>query len=441
VLVIEAQETVGGGVRTAELTLPGFRHDVCSAIHPLVPNSPFFASLELDLSMVHSPAALAHPLDDGSAVLVRRSIDETADSLGPDAEAYRDLFAGPIAAWPRIEGDVLGPILHLPRHPVSLARFGLTALRSVTGLAGARFESERGSALFAGAGAHSFLPLDQRASASFALVLVLLAHVGGWPFPRGGSQAIADALAARLRSLGGEIETGHMVTSLKELPSSKLVLCDLTPRQLLQLAGDLLPQRYRRRLARWRYGPGVFKLDYALDGPIPWRAPEAAEAATVHVGGTMAEIVQSERAAWDGRHAERPFVLLAQQSLFDDTRAPAGKHTVWAYCHVPNGSTLDMRERVETQIERFAPGFKDRILACAARTTADLERENANLIGGDIGGGANTLRQLVARPALRPVPYSTPLPWLYLCSASTPPGGGVHGMCGHLAAKAALHRT
>jgi phytoene dehydrogenase-like protein len=441
VLVLEAQDTIGGGVRTAELSLPGFRHDVCSAIHPLVPNSPFFNALELDLSMVHSPAALAHPLDDGSAVLVRRSIDATADSLGPDADAYRGLFAGPVAAWPRIEGDVLGPILHVPRHPVSLARFGLTALRSVKGVAEARFESERGSALFAGAGAHSFLPLDQRASASFALVLVLLAHVGGWPFPRGGSQAIADALADRLRLLGGEIETGRKVTSLKELPSSDVVLCDLTPRQLLQLAGDLLPQRYRRRLARWRYGPGVFKLDYALDGPIPWRAPEAAEAATVHVGGTMAEIMQSERAAWDGRHAERPFVLLAQQSLFDDTRAPAGKHTVWAYCHVPNGSTVDMRERIEAQIERFAPGFKERVLACAARTTADLERENPNLIGGDIGGGANTLGQLVARPALRPVPYSTPLPWLYLCSASTPPGGGVHGMCGHLAAKAALRRT
>jgi len=441
VLVVEAQDTVGGGVRTAELTLPGFRHDVCSAIHPLVPNSPFFNSLELDLPMVYSPAAFAHPLDDGSAILVRRSIDETARSLGRDAEAYRSLFAGPVAAWPRIEGDVLGPILHLPRHPVSFARFGLTALRSVTGVANARFETEGGSALFAGAGAHSFLPLDQPASASFALVLVLLAHVGGWPFPRRGSQAIADALAERLRSLGGSIETGRKVTSLSDLPSSDVVLCDVTPHQLLQLAGDLLPKRYRQRLSRWRYGPGVFKLDYALDGPIPWRAPEVAEAATVHVGGTMAEIVESERAAWEGRHAERPFVLLAQQSLFDDTRAPAGKHTVWAYCHVPNGSTVDMRERIEAQIERFAPGFKERVLACAARTTADLERENANLIGGDIGGGANTLGQLVARPALRPVPYSTPLPWLYLCSASTPPGGGVHGMCGHLAAKAALRRT
>lgn len=440
-LVLEAHDTIGGGVRTAELTLPGFRHDVCSAIHPLVPKSPFFRSLGLDLPMLHSPAVLAHPLDDGSAILVRRSLDETARTLGRDAEAYRKTFAGPVAAWPRIEHDVLGPILHVPRHPLSLARFGLSALRSVEGLAKARFETERGAALFAGAGAHSFLPLDQRASASFALVLLLLAHVGGWPFPRGGSQAIADALADRLRSLGGSIETGRNVTSLSELPRSDFVLCDVTPRQLLQLAGDRLPRRYRRVLARWRYGPGAFKLDYALDGPIPWRAREVGEAATVHVVGTSREIVESERAAWEGRHAERPFVLLAQQSLFDDTRAPAGKHTVWAYCHVPNGSTFDMRERIEAQIERFAPGFRDRILACSARTTADLERENANLVGGDIGGGANTFGQLVARPALGPVPYSTPLPWLYLCSASTPPGGGVHGMCGYLSAKAALRRA
>ena len=244
-----------------------------------------------------------------------------------------------------------------------------------------------------------------------------------------------------MRDLGGEIRTGHRVAALGELPRARAVLCDVTPRQLLRLAGDRLPRRYRRVLARWRYGPGAFKLDYALDGPIPWRAPEVAEAATVHVGGTRQEIVESERAAWEGRHAERPFVLLAQQSLFDDTRAPAGMHTVWAYCHVPNGSTFDMRERIEAQIERFAPGFRDRILACSARTTADLEGENANLVGGDIGGGANTLNQLVARPALRPAPYSTPLPWLYLCSASTPPGGGVHGMCGYLAAKAALRRA
>jgi phytoene dehydrogenase-like protein len=425
-------------VRTAELTLPGFRHDVCSAIHPLVPESPFFRSLQLELPMVESPAVVAHPFDDGTAALVRRSLDVTARELGPDADAYRELFAGAMDAWPKLEREVLGPLVHLPRHPISLARFGMTALRSVKAVAESRFESERARALFAGTGAHSFLPLDQTASASFAFVLLLMAHVGGWPFPRGGSQAIADALAERLRSLGGEIETGRKVTSLRELPKSDVILCDVTPRQLLGLAGDMLPLRYRRHLARWRYGPGAFKLDYALDAPIPWRAPEVAEAATVHVGGPLREIMASERDAWEGRHSERPFVLLAQQSLFDGTRAPAGKHTVWAYCHVPNGSTVDMRDRIEAQIERFAPGFKERILACSARTTAALERDNPNLVGGDIAGGANTLRQLIARPAPRPVPYSTPVRGLYLCSASTPPGGGVHGMCGYLAAKAAL---
>jgi phytoene dehydrogenase-like protein len=425
-------------VRTAELTLPGFRHDVCSAIHPLVPESPFFRSLQLELPMVESPAVVAHPFDDGTAALVRRSLDVTARELGPDADAYRELFAGAVDAWPKLEREVLGPLVHLPRHPISLARFGLTALRSVKAVAESRFESERARALFAGTGAHSFLPLDQTASASFAFVLLLMAHVGGWPFPRGGSQAIADALAERLRSLGGEIETGRKVTSLRELPKSDVILCDVTPRQLLGLAGDMLPLRYRRHLARWRYGPGAFKLDYALDAPIPWRASEVTDAATVHVGGPLREIVASERDAWEGRHSERPFVLLAQQSLFDGTRAPAGKHTVWAYCHVPNGSTVDMRDRIEAQIERFAPGFKERILACSARTTAALERDNPNLVGGDIAGGANSLKQLIARPAPRPVPYSTPVRGLYLCSASTPPGGGVHGMCGYLAAKAAL---
>jgi phytoene dehydrogenase-like protein len=440
VLVVEAQDTVGGGVRTAELTLPGFRHDVCSAIHPLLAGSAFFRSLELELPLIESPAALAHPLDDGSAVLVRRSLDETARTLGRDTDAYRSLLAGPVESWPELEAELLRPLVHIPRHPVSLARFGLTALRSVNGVAQSRFQTHAARALFAGAGAHSFLPLEQPASASFALVLLLMAHVGGWPFPRGGAQTIADALVARLRALGGEIETGHQVSSLKELPASRVVLCDVTPRQLLGLAGELLPLRYRRRLAHWRYGPGVFKVDYALDAPIPWRAAEVATAATVHLGGSLAEIAESERDVWEGRHPRRPFVLLAQHSLFDDTRAPAGQHTVWAYCHVPNRSTVDMREAIETQIERFAPGFREHILAVATRTTADLERENPNLVGGDISGGANTLAQLVARPAPRSVPYSTPVPWLYICSASTPPGGGVHGMCGHLAARAALRR-
>jgi phytoene dehydrogenase-like protein len=390
--------------------------------------------------MVESPAVLAHPLDDGSAVVVHRSLEATASSLGIDGDAYRTLLAGAIAAWPALEGELLAPLAHVPRHPVSLARFAATGLRSVKGVASS-FRSDAAQALFAGVGAHAMLPLEQLASASFALVLLVLAHVGGWPFAKGGSQSIADALADRLRALGGEIEAGHRVSSLRELPPSDLVLCDLAPRGLLELTGDQLPSRYRRRLQKWRHGPGVFKVDYALDGPIPWTASKVGQAATVHLGGTVEEIAESERAAWTGRHAERPFVLLAQHSLFDETRAPKDKHTAWAYCHVPNGSTFDMRARIEAQIERFAPGFGERVLACATRNSAELERENPNLVGGDIGGGANTLGQLIARPAPRLVPYSTPVRGLYLCSSSTPPGGGVHGLCGHLAARAALRRT
>jgi len=402
--------------------------------------SPFFRSLGLELDLIEPPAAVAHPFEDGTAAIARQSLTDTAARLGRDGDAYRRLLEPLVVAWDELEGELLQPIAHVPRHPLALTRFGLAALRPAKRLAEARFETEAARALFAGAAAHSFLPLEQLASASFGLVLLILAHISGWPFPRGGSQAIADALATRLRSLGGEIETGNHISSLRDLPSSKLVLCDVTPRQLVALAGDQLPRRYRRRLERWRYGPGAFKLDYALAEPIPWRAPEVAEAGTVHIGGTLDEIADSERAAWEGRHAERPFVLVAQQSVFDETRAPAGKHTAWAYCHVPNGSTFDMRERVEAQIERFAPGFRQRILACAPRNTTDLERENPNLVGGDIAGGANMLPQLLARPAPRRIPYSTPVPWLYLCSSSTPPGGGVHGMCGHLAARAALKR-
>ena len=427
VLVLEARDTVGGGTRTAELTLPGFRHDVCSAIHPLAAVSPFFNSLELDLELIEPPAALAHPFDDGSALLVHRSLDETAAAVGSE---YAALIEPAIGISPLL----LGPVRCLAPHPLKFARFAATAVRGATTVA-RTLPSDHARALFLGAAAHSVLPLDRKGTAGFGLTLLALAHETGWPFPRGGSQAIADALAARLRDLGGQIETGRNVESLRDLPRSDAVLCDVTPRQLLALAGDLLPPRYRHRLHRWRYGPGVFKLDYALDGPIPWRAPSVARAATVHLGGSPAELVEAERAPWQGRHAERPFVLLAQQSLFDDTRAPTGQHTAWAYCHVPHGSTVDMRDRVEAQIERFAPGFRDRVLACSARNTAELERDNANLVGGDISGGANLLSRLVARRQ-----YSTPLPWLYLCSASTPPGAGVHGMCGQLAARAVLRR-
>ena len=439
-LVVEAQDAIGGGTRTAELTLPGFRHDVCSAIHPLVAASPFFRSLDLDLELVQPPAPLAHPFDDGSALLVRRSLDDTARGLGRDGESYRRLLAPFVARWQHLAEDLLAPLVRVPRRPLTLARFGVHALLSGTSLAERRFATGPVQSLFAGVCAHSILPLERRGSAAFGLTLLMLAHAVGWPFARGGSQAIADALAERLRVLGGEIETGREVESLHDLPATDVVLCDVAPRQLAALAGDLLPPRYCRKLKAWRHGPGVFKVDYALDGPVPWRAPEVLQAATVHVGASAAEIAESERACWEGRHAERPFVLLAQQSLFDETRAPAGKHTVWAYCHVPNGSTLDVRERIEMQIERFAPGFRQRILACATRTSADLERENGSLVGGDIAGGANLLGQLIRRPVLRRVPYATPAPLLYLCSASTPPGGGVHGMCGYHAARAVLRR-
>ena len=441
VLIREAAASVGGGTRTEELTLPGFRHDVCSAIHPFVAASPFLRSLPLrehGLELVESPAALAHPFDDGTAALVYRSIEATAEALGRDAPAYRALI-GPVPRdWELLERSLLGPAVAAPRHPVVLGRFGAKGLRPAGRVARAAFATEQARALFGGCAAHSMLRLGQAPSAAFGLVLLGVAHRVGWPFAWGGAQRIADALVSYLRSVGGEVETSSPVASLDELPG--LALLDVTPRQLDRMAGERLPERYRRALRRFRYGPGVFKLDYALSGPIPWRAAECAEAATVHLGGTLAEMEESEEAPWDERHAERPFVLLAQHTLFDAGRAPAGKHTAWAYCHVPNGSTFDMTERIEAQIERFAPGFRERILARHEFGPPELERHNPNLVGGDANGGAFDLRQLVARPVARGNPYATPLAGVYLCSASTPPGGGVHGMCGHLAARAALRR-
>jgi len=443
VLVREEQETVGGGTRSAELTLPGFVHDVCSAVHPLALGSPFFRSLPLaehGLEFVHPSAPLAHPLESGEAVLLERSLEETAAGLGGDARAYRRLLGPVVESWSRLEEAILRPLLSVPRHPLALARFGLAAIRPASGLARSAFSGERARALFAGAAAHSIQPLERPATSSFGLVLLALGHVHGWPVVRGGSQRIADALASYLRSLGGEIETAAPVESLAALPPARAILCDVTPRELARLAGDRLPARYRRALERYRYGPGVFKLDYALDGPIPWAAPECSRAGTVHLGGTLAEVAASERAPERGEHAERPYVLLAQPTLFDPGRAPEGKHTAWAYCHVPNGSSVDMTEQIEAQIERFAPGFRGRILARSALGPAGLEQRNRNCVGGDINGGSAALRQLVARPALRRVPYATPVEGLYLCSSSTPPGGGVHGMCGFLAARALLRR-
>ncbi len=440
VLVLEAEPVVGGGSRSFELTLPGFVHDICSAIHPLGAGSPFFRTLPLDrhgLEWISPPAALAHPFDDGTAAILNRSIAETAATLGPDERAYRRLMEPLAADWPKLEGALLGP-LRLPRHPLALVRFGLQAILPAHTLSRLLFKGERARAFFAGMAAHAIQPLESPATAAFGLVLAVLGHVIGWPLPRGGSQRIADALAGHLRSLGGTIVTNARVESLDALPPARAILVDVTPRQLLRLARGRLPAGYARRLARYRYGPGVFKLDWALDGPIPWRSPECARAGTVHLGGSLEEIGASERAMWRGEHAERPFVLLAQQSLFDPTRAPTGKHTAWAYCHVPHGSTWDMTERIEAQIERFAPGFKQRILARNTMGPAAMEQHNANYIGGDINGGVQDLRQLFTRPVARPVPYATPTPGLYICSASTPPGGGVHGLCGYFAAQAAL---
>lgn len=440
VLVIEGSETVGGGMRTAELTLPGFRHDICSAVHPLGLGSPFFRSLPLEahgLRWIQPDAPLTHPLDQGEAVVLDRSFDATAAYLGRDGAAWRGLLQPLAARWEELLPDLLGP-LRLPRHPLLYARFGAGALLPADALARVCFRGRRARALFAGLAAHSIMSLQRSLTAAYGLTMGLLAHGVGWPMPAGGSQSIADALAAYLRSLGGEIRTGWWVRSLAELPPARVTLFDITPRDLVKIAGDALPAGYRRTLRRYRYGPGVFKLDYALDGPIPWRNPAVARGGTVHVGGTLEEIVASERDAWQGRHSARPFVLVIQPSLFDPSRAPAGQHTAWTYCHVPNGSTVDMTAALEGQIERFAPGFRDRILARSAMNTAQYEQYNPNYVGGDINSGVQDLFQHFTRPAVRISPYTTPNPRLFLCSSATPPGGGVHGMCGYWAAQAAL---
>ncbi|NJN83533.1 MAG: NAD(P)/FAD-dependent oxidoreductase [Caldilineaceae bacterium] len=443
VLVIEGGKTIGGGLRTQPLTLPGFRHDICSAIHPLGLASPFFKSLplhEFGLEWIQPEVPVAHPLDDGSAMALHRSIDEAAASIGQDGAAWRKLMAPLVADWDVLAPAILSP-LPISRHLLALARFGLSAMQPATLLARNLFDGPRARALFGGLAAHSILPLDQLATASFGLVLGILAHAVGWPLPRHGSQSIADAMTAYLRSLGGDVVAGWQVETLDELPNAKTILLDITPRQLLAMAGDRLPAGYRRQLSRYRYGAAVFKIDYALSGPVPWRASECRRAGTVHVGGTLEEIAASERTIGQGRVPERPYVLVAQQSLFDPTRAPAGQQTLWAYCHVPNGCDLDVSDRLEAQIERFAPGFRDTILARHAHGPRSLEVYNPNYVGGDINGGVQDLRQMWTRPVPRWNPYSTPLKGVYLCSSATPPGGGVHGMCGYHAAQAALSRT
>jgi phytoene dehydrogenase-like protein len=440
VRVYEAQPTIGGGARSAELTRPGFVHDMASTVHALALLSPFLKALPLEqfgLQFAHPEAPFAHPLDDGTAVVVERSIDATASALGNhDGRAYAKLVTPFVENSDELMEALLGPFSL--RHPITMARFGLPASLSAERLSKHVFEGERARAMFAGVAAHSMVPLDMLATSGYALGLIIAAHAVGWPVSRGGAQQLANALASYLRSLGGEIVTDTPVESLAALPPSRVVLLDVTPRQLVRIAGDRLSRFNRWRLTRYRYGPGVFKMDWALNAPVPWRARECHRAGTVHLGGSLAEIAQSERAAWDRRDSERPYVLIVQPSLFDPTRAPAGKHTLWGYCHVPNGSTVDMRVALERQIERFAPGFRDCVDEVHVMAPADLERSNANLVGGDIAGGAADLAQLYTRPLASFNPYKTSIDNVFLCSSSTPPGVGVHGMSGYPAARAAM---
>jgi phytoene dehydrogenase-like protein len=438
--VLEAQATPGGAARTLELTLPGFHHDFGSAIYPLGASSPFFSSIPLTghgLHWILSPAPLAHPLDDGTAVMLERDLDQTKHSLGTDGAAWDKLMRPFVERWNEFAPEILRPVSFFPRHPILMARFGMLGVQSAESVA-RRFRTERARALFAGLAAHSFLALDEPLSAAFAILLTVPAHAVGWPIPRGGGQSITNALCSYLSTLGGSVKTSSPVENLSELGSYGLLLCDLTPRQLIKVGGHKLTHAYKRKLERFRYGAAAFKVDYALSAPIPWKAANCLRAATVHLGGSFEEIAASEKAVRNGRHPEHPFVLLAQPSLFDPSRAPSGKHTAWAYCHVPNGSKVDMLDKLENQIERFAPGFRECILARHVFSPSDLESMDANLVGGDIGGGVMDIRQFLLRPTWRH--YATSAPNLYICSSSTPPGGAVHGMCGYHAAKMALSR-
>jgi len=437
-LILEARDDIGGGLRSAELTLPGFVHDVCSSVHPMAAASPFFRELPLSqhgLEWITPRAAAAHPLDGGDAVILYNDVERTAGALGVDQKRYLRTVGTIARDWPRLERDILAPI-GFPKHPLSFARFGIPALLPAQLSARLAFSTPRARALFAGCAAHSILPFSAQGSTAVGLALAAVGHARGWPVARGGSQSIADALAATFRAHGGDIVTGVNVERHEQLPKAEVLLFDTSPRAMAKIMGKRFPSRFSERLDRYRYGPGAFKVDWALSAPIPWKASECLEAATVHVGGTLQEIAASEAAPWRGECAEQPFVLVTQPSIVDDSRAPAGQHTAWGYCHVPNGSTVDMTARIEAQVERFAPGFKDTILARSVRSPSTIERENHNLVGGDVGGGSNELLNLIFRPTWRR--YATPLPGVYLCSAATPPGGGVHGMCGFHAAMTAL---
>lgn len=439
VLIIEGKDTIGGGLRSAELTLPGFTHDICSAIHPMAATSPFFNTLPLQehgLEYIYPPLSAAHPFDDGTAAVLTSSLEATAALLGTDADAYIKLIKPVVSNWPEIAPDVLSP-LHFPKHPLKMADFGLKALTSAMQLS-KRFKTTAAKGLWAGMAAHAIQPLTNLSTSAIGLVLMAAGHLKGWPIPKGGSQKIANALASYFLSIGGKIETGSYIKKLDQLPSSSAILFDVSPKQLLEIAGHRFSSLYQWQLKKYRYGMGVFKIDFALDGPIPFTANECNNAGTVHIGNTLEEIALAEQQTANGMHPDKPFVLLAQQSLFDSSRAPKGKHTAWAYCHVPNGSTLDRSDAIEKQIERFAPGFRERILAKHVMNTSQLEAYNPNYIGGDINGGIIDIGQLFTRPALRYSPYRSSAKGLYICSSSTPPGGGVHGMCGYHAAHRVL---
>jgi phytoene dehydrogenase-like protein len=444
VLVREANSTPGGSARTLELTLPGFRHDIGSAVHPMAMASPFFQSLSLErygLEWIQPPTPLVHPLDGAPPVVLERSLEATLATLAPDQSGYRRLIEPLLHNWKELLDEILSPPLRVPSHPLTMGNFGLRAMLPAAALNSFAFRGERARALFAGLASHAIVPLEMLGSSAIGLVMAITGHTVGWPIPRGGSQQITDALAACLRSLGGVIETDAPVDAIESLPPARAILFDLSPRQIVHIARRRLPKGYIKKLERFSYGPGVFKIDWALAEPVPWEYPECSRTATLHLGGSEQEIRASEAASWKGKTSSRPWVLFAQQSLFDSSRAPEGKHTGWAYCHVPNGSTEDRTDAIEAQVERFAPGFRECILARSTRNTVAMEQSNANLIGGDIGGGANNLTQLLLRPVLSLDPYHIPAEGLYICSASTPPGGGVHGMCGYHAARSALKHT
>ena len=439
VALLEMKDKTGGGMRTEELTLPGFKHDVGSAIHPFGVGSPFFRTLPLKdhgLTWVHSNAPLAHPLDNGVA-LMENTLEATYQHLGVDAKTYGFLLKPLVRDWDKLMGDFMGPLVRIPDHPLLLARFGVQALPPAT-LLSKLFRDERTKALFAGVAAHAVMPLESPATSAIGLVFGMLAHTVGWPFPKGGAASLAEALTSYFCSLGGEVHTGALVRSMKDVPEAKVVIFDLSAKQLLKVVGDEFPSGYRGWLERYRLGAGIFKIDYALEGPVPWKEEACLRASTVHLGGTFEEIAEGEREVGRGKPPTNPYVLVAQHSPFDKTRAPEGKQTLWAYCHVPNGYDGDMTQKIEAQLERFAPGFRERVLAKHTLSAPDMERLNPNYVGGDINGGRASLYQLVVRPAPRRLPYRTALKGVYLCSASTPPSGGVHGMGGYHAARTAL---